>query len=109
MSSDCECSSKVALLEKELADNKEAIKSLNEQLQLMNEKHLRGPFTEESLFDASDDAMSSYSALPNFKILKAIFEHVHKTLPSDGITKLFPFQEFMFVMLKLRMLGRSSE
>ena len=100
--SDCECSSKVAVLEKELADSKEAIKSLTEQLQLMNEKHLRGPFTEESLLDASDDAISSYSALPNFKVLKAIFEHVHKTLPSDGINKLSPFQEFMYVMLKLR-------
>ncbi|XP_065902961.1 uncharacterized protein [Dysidea avara] len=99
---DCECSSKVALLEKELADSKEAIKSLTEQLQQMNEKHSRGPFTEESLLDASDDAISSYSALPNFKVLKAIFDHVHKTLPSDGITKLSPFQEFMFVILKLR-------
>lgn len=68
----------------------------------MNEKHLQGPFTEESLFDASDDAINSFSALPNFKVLKAIFDHVHKTLPCDGITKLSPFQEFMLVILKLR-------
>lgn len=99
---DCECSSKVSLLEKELADSEEAIKYLTEQLELMNEKHLQGPFTEESLFDASDDAINSFSALPNFKVLKAIFDHVHKTLPCDGITKLSPFQEFMLVILKIR-------
>jgi len=28
---------------------------------------------------------------------------VLKTLPSDGVTKLSPFQEFMYVLLKLRM------
>jgi len=100
--SDCECSSKVVLLEKELAESKEAIKSLTEQLELMNHKYLQGPFTEESLCDASDDTIGSYSALPNFKVLKAVFEHVHQTLPSGVVTKLSPFQEFMFVMLKLR-------
>ena len=65
--SECECSSKIALLEKELADSKEAIKHLSDQLELMNEKHLRGPFTEESLLDASDHAISLYTALPNLK------------------------------------------
>ena len=78
--SDCECSSKVTLLEKELADSKEAIKSLSEQLELMNEKHLQGPFTEEILLNANDDAINLYTALPNFTILKAVFDHVFNRL-----------------------------
>jgi len=56
-------SSKVALLEKELANSKEAIKSLTKQLESMNHKYLQDPFMEESLCDASDDAIGSYSAL----------------------------------------------
>ena len=68
----------------------------------MNEKHLRGPFTEEILLNANNDAINLYTTLPNFKVLKAVFDHVYKTLPSDGVTKLSPFQEFMLVILKLR-------
>ena len=58
--------------------------------------------SQESLLDANDDIISSYTALPNFKVLKAVFDHVYKTLPSDGVTKLPLFREFMLVILKLR-------
>jgi len=37
-----------------------------------------------------------------YQILKAVFQHVHKTLLAGGITKFSPFQEFMFVLLKFR-------
>ena len=50
-----------------------------------------------------DDTIKFYTALPNFKILKAIYDHTYKTLSKDGITKLTAFQEFMCTMLKLRM------
>ena len=53
--SECECSSKVALLEKKLADSKEAIKHSSDQLELMNEKH--------RLLDVSDHAISLYATL----------------------------------------------
>jgi len=53
--SECECSSKVALLKKKLADSKEAIKHLSHQLELMNKKH--------RLLDASDHAISLYATL----------------------------------------------
>ena len=41
--------------------------------------------------------------MPNVKVVKAVFEHVANSLPSDGVTKLSPFQEFMCVLLKLKM------
>ena len=66
--SECECSSRVALLEKKLADSKETVKFFSKQLELMNEKYLRGPFTEESLLNANDDTISSYTVFPNFKV-----------------------------------------
>ena len=40
--------------------------------------------------------------LDYFKLLKAIFDHVSKGLPTDGVTKLSNFQEFVCLMLKLR-------
>ena len=52
-----------------------------------------------------DDFVKVHTGLPNAKVVKAVFEHVSKTLPlpSDGVTKLSPFQEFMCILLKLRM------
>ena len=35
-------------------------------------------------------------------MVKIIFEHVSKGLPSDGVTKLSQFQEFVSVLVKLR-------
>ena len=51
-----------------------------------------------------DDGFAKlHTALPNVKVVKAVFEHVSKTLPSEGVTKLSPFQKLMCVLLKLRM------
>ena len=36
-------------------------------------------------------------------MLKAIFVHVSKTIPSEGVGKLTQFQEFMCTILKLRL------
>ena len=60
------------------------------------------PFCEESLKD--DSIVSFYTGLPNLKILRAIFNHVCLTLPSERAAqyKLSKFQEYMLVMLKLR-------
>ena len=72
----------------------------NEQILTMAKQN-PGPFCEESL--VNDDFTKFYTDLPNVKVVKAIFEHVSKKLPTDGITKLSAFQEFMCVLLKLRL------
>ncbi|XP_065894965.1 uncharacterized protein [Dysidea avara] len=90
----CECSSKIESLQKELAKSKEHATSLTMELKKLT-------FNEECLVD--DDFAKTHTGLPNAKTVKAVFEHVLKTLPSDGVTKLSPFQEFMCVLLKLRM------
>ena len=41
--------------------------------------------------------------MPNIKIVKAVFDHVSRTLSSDSSTKLSPFQELMCKLLKLRL------
>ena len=100
----CECSSKIKNLEKELAESKDQIISMTKEIITMTkqiEKQIPDPFCEESL--VSDEVTKFYTGLPNVIIVKAVFEHVSKTLPSDGITKLSPFQEFMCVLLKLRL------
>ena len=92
--SSCECSRKIEALQKELAKSKEHAASLALELRQLT-------FNEECFVD--DDFAKVHTGLPNAKIVKATFEHVFKTLPSDGVTKLSPFQEFMCVLLKLRM------
>jgi len=92
----CDCASKVESLQKELAYYKDKVDSLTMQLN----DHLP-PFCEESFI--SDEYTLFHTGLPNFKLLKAVFDHVAKGLPADGASKLSQFQEFMCVMLKLRM------
>ena len=91
----CECSSKIKSLEKELAESKDQVLTLTKQIELQI------PFCEESF--ANDDFTKFYTGLPNIKVVKAVFEHVSKMLPASGITKLSPFQEFICVLLKLRL------
>ena len=49
-----------------------------------------------------DESVLYYTGLPNVKVLKAIFKHVLKTMPFEGINKLTPYQEFMCTLQKLR-------
>jgi len=59
------------------------------------------PFSEETL--DSDEKVLFYTGLPNFKVLKAIYDHVVNTLPVDGYCSLSLFQQFMCTILKLRL------
>jgi len=89
-----ECSSKIEALRMELAQCKVHTVALTSKINQLT-------FTEECLVD--DDFVKIHTGLPNAKVVKTVFEHVSKTLPSDSVTKLTPFQEFMCVLLKLRM------
>ena len=46
--------------------------------------------------------MNTLSFTLDYQLVKPIFDHVFKGLPTDGVTKLSKFQEFMCMMLKLR-------
>ena len=58
------------------------------------------PFCEQSF--VTDEYTKFHTGLPNFKVVKAIFYHVSKGLPTNRVSKLSNFQEFMCLMLKLR-------
>lgn len=94
----CGHADEVTTLKKELQRCQLIIQELSTKL----EQHLP-PFSEESLKD--DSSVNFYTGLPNLKILKAIFDHVCITLPGERTSqcKLTKFQEFMLVMLKLRL------
>lgn len=66
------------------------------------------PFTAASLQGPSDQYLIHYTGLPNFKILQTIFDLVAPE-NSPGTTKLAPFQEFMLVLLKLRLNASSQD
>ena len=89
-----ECLSKIEILQMELATCKMHTVALTAEIN----KHT---FTEEYLVD--DDFVKVHTGLPNAKVVKAVLEHVSKSLPSDGVMKLSSFQEFMCVFLKLKM------
>lgn len=96
--SKCGCADEVTALKKELQRCQLIIQELSSKLK----QHLP-PFSEESLKD--DSSVNFYTGLPNLKILKAIFDHVCITLPSERTSqcKLTKFQECMLVKLKLRL------
>ena len=58
VSVNCECSSRIESLERELAESKAMITSLSKEL--VNERQLQGPFTEESMGEARDDTIKFY-------------------------------------------------
>ena len=89
-----ECSTKIEAVQMELAKCKVHTVALTAEINKLT-------FSEECLMD--DDFVKVHTGLPNAKVVKAVFEHVAKSLPSDGVTKLSPFQEFMCVLLKLKM------
>ena len=58
------------------------------------------PFTEQAF--VNDDFTKFYTGLPNFRILKAVFNHVEPSILTTG-TKLSKFLEFILVLMKLRL------
>ena len=52
---------------------------------------------------ANDDVVRFYTGLPNFKVLKAVFDLFKKSVPMHDRTKLTGLQEFMVTMPKLRL------
>ena len=81
-------------LRKELAVAYSTISSLKHTIQRLS------PFTEDSMQSSTDGFIQHYTGLPNFKVLKAVFDYV---TPQDMRTKLSRFQEFMVVLIKLRL------
>ena len=80
----------------QLIRSKEDISYLNCQL-----SGHKATFSEEYL--ANDDIGSFYTALPNLKVLKAVFDLVRKCVSHTERSKLIAFQEFMATMAKLRL------
>ena len=70
---------------KELDSYKFAIEKLTKQLD-----DYSPPFCEKRFI--SDEYTKFHTELPNFKLVKAIFDHVSKGLSTDGVTKLSNFQ-----------------
>ena len=58
------------------------------------------PFSEETF--TKDEYVKFYTGLPNLKVLKAVFRHVLAVIPASN-SKLKPFQEFVAVLMKLRL------
>ncbi|XP_065912378.1 uncharacterized protein [Dysidea avara] len=91
----CKCQSEIAALRAELSKCYATIDELTLKVQQLSVP----PFSEETL---DSDEVLFYTGLPNFKVLKAIYDHVVNTFPVDGYCSLSLFQQFMCTILKLR-------
>ena len=89
----CDSASKIETLQRELNTYKLTV----ERLTQLNDYQ---PFSKKCF--VTDEYTKFHTGLPNFKLLKTIFDHVSKGLPTDGVTKLSNFQEFVCLMLKIR-------
>ena len=73
-----------------------------------NIRHLRSqisslfPFTESSFQLQSNSFIQHYTGLPNFQVVKTVFNFVSAS-SKFGNTKLAPFQEFLWTLMKLRL------
>ena len=91
-----ETAEEIANLRSELNSAYETCRALQSKIECLQ------PFTEMSLLNQSNQFILHYTGLPNFKILKTIYDFV---VPERAVenTKLTPFQELMVVLLKLRL------
>ncbi len=83
--------------EKKHMENDLEIETLQSELQSLVSVP---PFSEEEL-EQDDDRGKFYTGLPNYKLLKAVFDLV--VVPSMIPTKLSPFQEFMLTIIRLKL------
>ena len=91
----CTCASTIKKLQDELADCKQTLEKLSQVRESLPQ------FCEERFMN--DSYTQHYTGLPNFEVVKIVFEHVSKTLPpSERSTKLSSFDEFICAMVKLR-------
>ena len=78
--------------------------ALNNALQeihaLKQEVNYLTPFTEVSMKDKSNGFIQHYTGLPNFNVLKTVYEFV---TPSKHNGKLTAFQEYIATLTKLRL------
>ena len=93
----CKCLSQNAALREELSKCYSTINESSLKIQQLSNPS----FSEETL--DSDEKVLFYTGLPNLNVLKAVYDHVVKSLPVDGSCKLSLFQQFMCTVLKLRL------
>ncbi|XP_065911810.1 uncharacterized protein [Dysidea avara] len=98
----CNCADTVKVLKEELAACYTKINKLSNEIAVLQQHVCSAvPFNEQSLVD--DACVQFYTGLPNLYIVKTVLDHVHKTMAGERATKLSSFQEFMCVLLKLRL------
>ena len=85
-------------VKEELLCYKQRVCTLEDELRWLKNDIL--PFTEKT-FTNDNEYVKFYTGLPNFKVLKSVFDLV--ALPATSTTKLTRFQEFILTIMKLRL------
>ncbi len=70
------------------------------QAEILVLKEMMQTFTEKDFIN-DEECVKFYTGLPNFKVLKTLFEFICS--PCSGNTKLNPFQEYVMTLMKLRL------
>ena len=93
----CNYTATISSLQNDLAKCHCTIDKLSLQI-----KQMLTPFGSEETF-FSYEKVSLLTGLPNFKILKTVYNHVVATMPVEGTGKLSLFQQFTCSLMKLRL------
>ena len=78
---------------------------MSENLELKEKLHstaVRNAFPDREILSKDDKLVNSYTGLPSFQILDALFRFVAAFIYQTLSTKLTKFQQFILVLMKLR-------
>ncbi len=82
------------------SENVEQIEQMKITIENLIMRVSPAPFSETFV---NDDIVKFYTGLPNLKVLNAIYRHVLSGIHDSGKAKLKLFQEFISVLMKLRL------
>ena len=106
---ECNAQNQSAQGTEETADLHSELNNAYETIHRLQDKINRlQPFTQVSMKDKPDDFILHYTGIPNYRILNVIFDFVSSKITPTN-TKLTPFQEFMVVLMKLRLHPSSKD
>ena len=92
----CNYAATISSLQDDLAKCHNTIEKLSLQI-----KEMSTPFGSEEML-SSDEKVVLLTGLPNFRILKVLYDHVVATMPVERTGKLSLFRQFICCLMKLR-------
>ena len=93
----------------DIAEVVRTVEQNTEMVSTLSQTDVRLSSFSESDLQGNEAMVLFYTGLPTFQILKEVFDHVALAVPKTETSKLTNFEQFMLVMLKLRLNARYQD